>query len=202
MGHIRSFFRRAYNKANAARLKNKDFSVISSNCNGAFILHDLGMPFNSPFVNLWIKPDDFVKMLKNLHYYLDCDLQFIEEDHISYPVGCLDDIKIYFQHYSSPEDAKAQWVKRMKRMNFDNLFILATDRDGCTYQNLIDFDALPYENKIIFTHISYPEFKSAYYLEGWESESSVGMCFDYKNRFTIKKHYDEFDYVSWFNRIT
>ena len=29
------------NKHKRKRLKNKDFSVIASNCNGAFILHDL-----------------------------------------------------------------------------------------------------------------------------------------------------------------
>lgn len=191
--------RKIYKKINILRLKNKDFSIIASNCNGAFILHDLGLRFNSPFVNLWIKPDDFIKFLKNIHHYLECELSFTEEENISYPIGILDDIRIYFCHHSTKEDARNKWIERSKRINFDNLFIMFTDRDSCSYQNLCDFDALPFKNKVVFTHIPYKEIKSAYYLKGWESESSVGMCFKYKKEHSIKKHYNDFDYVTWFN---
>lgn len=200
MKFFQNRFRKLYNKRKAQKLKNKDFSVIASNCNGAFLLHDLGLRFNSPFVNLWMKPDDYVKMLSNLRYYLNCDLEFVEEDGINYPIGLLDDVRIYFQHYTTPEQAKEKWVERSKRINFDNLFIMFTDRDGCTYQNLCDFDALPYKNKVVFTHIPYPELKSAFYIQGWESEESVGLCFEFKSSFSIKKHYDEFDYIKWFNQ--
>lgn len=200
MIRIKETLRKLYNKANAARLKNTDFSVISSNCNGAFILHELGLRFNSPFVNLWMKPDDFIKFLQNIPYYLECDMRFVEEPNISYPIGVLDDVKIYFQHYSTQEEAKEKWIERSKRINFNHLFILCTDRDGCTYQNLRDFDALPYKNKVIFTHVPYPEFKSAYYLKGWETEECVGMCYNYKSQYSIKKHYDDFNYIAWFNQ--
>jgi uncharacterized protein (DUF1919 family) len=200
MKFFQNHMRKLYNKRLAKKLKNKDFSVIASNCNGAFLLHDLGLRFNSPFVNLWMKPDDYVKMLSNLRYYLSCDLEFVEEDGINYPIGLLDDVRIYFQHYTTPEQAKEKWVDRSKRINFDNLFIMFTDRDGCTYQNLCDFDALPYKNKVVFTHIPYPELKSAFYIQGWESEESVGLCFEFKSSFSIKKHYDEFDYIKWFNQ--
>lgn len=196
---IRRILRKIYNKNIASRLNNNDFSIIASNCNGTFLLHDLGMKFNSPFVNLWMKPDDFIKFLQNIQYYLECELSFVEVPDISYPVGLLDDVRIYFQHYSTKDDAKRKWVERSKRINFNNLFIMFTDRDGCSYQNLCDFDALPYKNKVVFTHVPYPEFQSAYYLKGWESETSVGMCFEYKSRFSIKRHYDDFDYINWFN---
>ena len=197
---MRKFMRDMYNKKNRSKLKNTDISVISSNCNGGFILHDLGLKFNSPFINLWVKPDDFVKFLSNIHYYLECDMSFVEEPNIDYPIGVLDDVRIYFQHYKTPEEAKNKWIERSKRINFDNLFILFTDRDDCTYQTLSDFDALPYENKVVFTNKPYPEFKSAYYIKGFESEKSVGMCFEYKNCFSVKKYYDDFDYVDWFNK--
>ncbi len=200
MKFFQKHFRKLYNKRNAKKLKNKDFSVIASNCNGAFLLHDLGLRFNSPFVNLWMKPDDYVKMLSNLRYYLNCELEFVEEDGINYPIGLLDDVRIYFQHYTTAEQAKEKWVERSKRINYENLFIMFTDRDGCTYQNLCDFDALPYKNKVVFTHIPYPELKSAFYIQGWESEESVGLCFEYKSSFSIKKHYDDFDYIKWFNQ--
>ncbi len=143
-----------------------------------------------------MKPGDFVKFLQNIQYYLNCDMTFVEEPNISYPIGVLDDIRIYFQHYSTPEEAKEKWMERSKRINFNKLFIMSTDRDGCTYQDLHDFNDLPYKNKVIFTHVPYLEFQSAYYLKGWENETCVGMCFAYKNRFSIKKHYDDFDYVA------
>lgn len=197
---IKDKLRNVYNKNNRKKLNNKDFSVIASNCNGAFILHDLGLRFNSPFVNLWMKPDDFIKFLSKIEYYLSCDMSFVSEEGIDYPVGVLGDVRIYFQHYKTEKEAKEKWTTRSKRINFDNLFIMFTDRDGCTYENLRDFDKLPYKNKVVFTNKPYKEFKSAFYLKGFEKEKSVGMCYKYKSRFSIKKHYDDFNYVEWFNK--
>ena len=79
------------------------------------------------------------------------------------------------------------------------MFVLMTDRDGCTKDDLIEFDNLPYKNKIVFTHVPYDDIKSAVYIKGFEKDNEVGMCFKFKNRFTGKKYYDDFDYVSWFN---
>ena len=42
------------------RLKNTNFSVISSNCNGAVMCHDLGIQFNSPTVNLSMNAEDYL----------------------------------------------------------------------------------------------------------------------------------------------
>ena len=119
---------------------------------------------------------------------------------INYPIGVLDDVNIYFQQYATEEEAREKWVERSKRINFQNLFIMFTDRDGCTYQDLCDFEALPYKNKVVFTHRLYPEFDSAYYIRGWEKQECVGMCANYVNKFSWKKYYDQFDYVSWFNQ--
>lgn len=191
--------RKYINTRNRKLLKNKDFSIIASNCNGGFLLHDLGLRFNSPTVNLWIEPSDFIKFLQDLPHYLNSEFVFVDLPDIDYPVGILDDIKIYFQHYKTPEEARSKWQERSARINFENLFVMFTDRDGCTYQNLIDFEALPYKNKVVFTHLPYPEFSSAHYLKGWEQEDSVGMCFDFVKGISGKKHYDSFDYISWFN---
>ena len=196
---IKRFFRKIYNRIIVRKLKNHDFSIIASSCNGAFLLHDLGLRFNSPFVNLWMKPDDFIRFLTDINHYLNSEMTFVEEPDITYPIGLLDDVRIYFQHYATKEMAKEKWVERSKRINFSNLFIMFTDRDGCTYQNLRDFDALPFKNKVVFTHIPYPEIQSAYYLKGWESQQCVGMCYDYKSIFSIRKHYDDFNYIDWFN---
>ena len=66
---LKTFFRTAYNFFNRIRLKNTDVTLIASNCNGCCILHDLGLKFNSPFVNLWVEPSDF-KIISNTTLYL------------------------------------------------------------------------------------------------------------------------------------
>ena len=200
MSKLNDILRKRINKRNRKNLINKDFSLIASNCNGGFLLHDLNLQFKTPFINLWMKPNDFIKYLQNITYYQSCSLVFKEKSVQDYPVGILDDIEIYFQHYKTKEEAKAKWEERSKRINLDNLFILFTDRDGCTYQNLLDFDKLPYQNKIVFTNQIYSEIKSSFYIKGFEDEESVGLCFEYLNKFTGKKIYDCFDYISWFNK--
>ena len=198
----RQSIRNYCNKIKRFRLKNTDFSLIASNCNGAMILHDLNMRFNSPFVDLWITPRDFIKMCQNLKNYMNYNLQFITEEGIDYPVGILKDIKIYFQHYKTDKEAEYKWNERKQRINYDNIFILFTDRDGCTKQDLIDFDNLKYKNKAVFVHKPYPDIKSSVYIRGFEQNDSVGMCMNYKGCFSLKRYYDDFDYVSWFNNGT
>ncbi|WP_439257666.1 DUF1919 domain-containing protein [Lonepinella sp. BR2271] len=191
-------FRLSINQSNQVRLKNSNFSVISSNCNGALILHDLHQPFNSPFVNLYLEPDDFIRYLSNIEYYNNQELTFVKSEK-HYPIGQLADIKIHFMHYATEQQAKQKWQQRSQRINWDNLFIMMTDRDGCTYQHLQQFDALPFANKVVFTHKPYPELKSAFYIKGFEQQGQVGDLFDYVG-WNGKKYYDQFDYVTWFNQ--
>ena len=81
----------------------------------------------------------------------------------------------------------------------NHVYILFTDRDGCTYEDLQRFEHLPFKNKAVFVNKKYPEVPSAIYIPGFEHEDSVGICMDFKNKFTSKKYYDSFDFISWFN---
>ena len=197
--NFNKFLRKFYNKILRKKIKNKDLTVISSTCNGCVILHDLNIRYNSPFVNLFVKPKDFIKFCENMKYYLDKELKFTTEENINYPIGVLDDIKIYFFHYKTNEEAKKQWDRRKQRMNYDNIFIIFTNRDGCTYEDLKRFDKLKYENKIVFVNKEYKDIESAVYIPGFEKKNSVGRCNKYINRFTYKRYLDYFDYISWFN---
>ena len=176
-------------------------SVISANCVGAFILHDLNQPFNSPFVNLYLDPSDFVRYLQNITFYQAQTLQFIQTEK-PYPVGLLGDLKVHFMHYHSKQEAREKWEARSQRLDLDNLFIMMTDKDGgkgAKYEDLQTFDNLPYPNKVVFTHKPYPEFKSAFYIKGFENENEVGDLFTFSG-WNGEKYYDQFDYVSWFNQ--
>ena len=191
--------REKINQQNRRRLRNTNFSLIASNCTGGFILHDLKLQFRSPFVNLYMEPFDFIKYLEKMDYYNLCEFTFQSNLGYPYPVGMLDDLTVYFVHYKNEEEANNSWKRRLKRTNKDNLFIILTERDGCTYEDLKRFDKLSYQNKIVFTHKKYPEIKSSYYIRGFEKEEQVGDLFRYKNKWSGKKFYDDFDYIKWFN---
>ena len=199
---FQKFRRKKINKKNRGRLKNTQFSLLCNNCNGALLLHDLGLQFRTPTVNLWLEPGQYVAFLAHLSHYLSCNLEFSDslEQQYGYPVGVLDGkINLYFTHYLTRQEARAKWQERAKRVDMDNLFIWFCDRDGCTYEDIRAFDALPYENKVIFTHKPYPEFKSAFYIKGFEEEDSVGLMFTFESIESEKKYYDQFPYIDWFN---
>ena len=83
---VNQFHRKSINRQLRKRLQNHGMSVLSSNCVGAFILHDLNEPFHSPFVNLFMKPCDFIRYLQNMSYYHQQTLEFKPTDK-AYPVG-------------------------------------------------------------------------------------------------------------------
>lgn len=199
---IRLFLREEFiNKPNRKKLKNNRPSIISSNCNGGVIYHDLNLKFFSPTINLFFYPQDYIKYISNLKYYNKCELKPLpKEQTISeYPIGYLDDIKINFMHYKDFKSAKENWIRRVDRINYDNLFFIMTDRDGCTYQDIKNFDLLPYKNKVIFTSKYYSEFKSAFYIKEFNNCEEVGILSSFKSK-SIKRYLDDFDYVSFLNQ--
>lgn len=191
--------RRLYVRCKRRKLKNTSPTIIASNCNGGYILHDMGLRFNTPTINLYIITPDFLKFVSNLDFYLEQELKELKTD-LSYPVGELDDIKVFFMHYNSFDEAKKKWEERAKRVDQNNLYIMMTDKDDCNYDHMIEFDNLPYENKVIFTHLPQPDIKSAVYIKGFENEEEVGVLSEWKPGFWKRRYIDDFDYVSFLNQ--
>ncbi|BFU59345.1 MULTISPECIES: DUF1919 domain-containing protein [Rodentibacter] len=199
---INRWQRKAINHQLKSSLQNHGMTVISANCVGAFMLHDLNEPFNSPFVNLYLSPKDFIRYLQNIEFYRKQPLEFIPSEK-NYPVGKLADLRIHFMHYHSEQEANEKWQIRTARMNFDNLFIIMTDKDGAqgiAYEDLAAFERLPFKNKVVFTHKPYPELQSAFYIKGFENQNQVGDIFTFSG-WNGMKYYDQFNYVKWFNQI-
>lgn len=193
--YMRLLFR---NKIDRQNLKNENFSIISQNCIGGVIYHDLGHEFMSPTINLFFESNDFIKFVSNIKYYLAKELVFIETNK-SYPVAKLDDITINFVHYNDRYDAELKWNERKQRVNYDNIFIIMTDRDGCTEDILNAFDNLNYKNKIIFTHKKLDNIKCSKYIPGYEKNGMVSSLVKFKG-YTGKREYNNnFDYISWLN---
>ena len=192
--------RKAIDRKNRSKLINQEVSIVASTCNGGVIYHDLGLQYRSPFINLWIEPDDFIKLLSDLRGYLSYDLQFVGKEGIPYPIAVLKDIYIYFQHYKTEEEAETCWRRRLKRMDYDNIAVFFTDRDGCTYETLKRFDSLPYERKVVFTHADYPELESAFYYDCFSEEQEVGVLTEYSNDKLKIRYLDKYDYVTLLNK--
>lgn len=199
MSYCNYFFRKLINQVSRLRLKNKTFTLFSSNCNGACICHDLGLQFRSPFVNLYLNAEDYIKFLQQPKQYLDTPLVFLPNTDKTYPVAMLKDITLHFMHYATEQEAEEAWNRRKKRINWENLFVLMTEKDGCTEEILKAFDALTYPNKVVFTRIPMPHIESAVYIPGFEEANEVGNCDAFVNGYTGKKYFDYFNYVKWFN---
>ena len=96
------------------RLKNKNMTVFSSNCNGAYMLHDLGCPLNSPTVNIGFYPEQYFQFLNNPGKYLSSELNDTGLMDGPFWVGQIDDITVRVGHYSSFAEAQAAWKRRAK----------------------------------------------------------------------------------------
>ena len=180
------------------RLNNNNPTIIANNCNGTFIYKDLGLKFNSPTINLFFSIEDFIKFLENMDNYLKSELREDLDSGRDYPVGILDDIKINFMHYKTFNEAKEKWYERIDRINMNNLYIIMNEGRGSNYQLLERFNKLPYAHKIMFTHVPYPEFESAFYIKGYEDKDTCDFLFNYMKP-GIKRYYEQFDYVSFLN---
>lgn len=163
------------------------------------ILHELGEQFNSPTVNLFFDARDYVKFLKELNYYLNQTLVEIQSDK-DYPVARLDDVTIYFMHYSTFNEAKKIWEKRTARINRNNLYVILVQQNNCTREVLKEFDTLPYKHKLALTACPMSEIKCAYYIQSSEQPNGdvMDLC-RYKGRFTGRRWIDDYDYVGFLN---
>ena len=85
------------------KLTNKNFSLIVDCCMGGVLYHELGLQFKSPFINLSVSTHDYLKLLKNLDYYLKQDIAEIPSKE-SYPLGSPGGgIILRFHHYKNFE---------------------------------------------------------------------------------------------------
>lgn len=113
---------------NRARLKNKDITLICSNCAGGIIYHWLGLKFNSPFINLYMTGEDYIKALENWNEFLNAEILEDTHNNMSYPVGIgYLGIKIHFMHYANFEEAINKWNERKLRINFNNIVFMFTN---------------------------------------------------------------------------
>lgn len=186
--------RHAFNINNRLKLKNTNFSIISNDCWGGFMYKQLGLPYNTPFVWLFIDTEDYLKLLKNISYYLSCKLTFTTIPGINYPVGVLDDIKIHFNHNNNEAEAEEKWYRRLQRFNWDNIFVKST---VCYKSAAIEFDRLDIKHKIAFTDKNF-NLNSCVYMNKWE-ENDTSRQFQGFWQYIQFYSLEYIDIIKWLN---
>lgn len=200
-GYLKEQEWRLYKKRRQRRLNNMDFTVISSNCIGTIMYHDLGLPYRTPTVNLTISMRDLVKMAGRLRWYMAQELiECAPEEGLKCPAAWLGDVRVNFVHYNSFAEAVKKWGERKKRINWDCIVLTGAERDDCDYEVLQAFDQLLWPNKVVFTRVDYPEFSSSFHIQGFEDQPELGMVLGYRPQLLKRRYMDDFDYVAFLNK--
>ena len=126
-----------------SNLINKDFTLISRDCIGGVIYHQLGLQFTSPTINLFFSLDDFNYFCRYLKKYIKAKLIEDKNENVEYPVGILKPkailrkykpVKVGFMHYDSFDFAKEKLDIRKRRINFKNIIVI----NSCCYSTETD----------------------------------------------------------------
>ncbi len=194
------FFRKNICEDMRSQLRNCEVSIISSNCIGGILSHDLGIQFASPTVNLFFTAGDFVKFVSDLRRYTAMVPELDEEQTRTkgYPVAVLDDIRVYAVHYHNLEQLRQAWKRRSDRIHWNNVFLVMTDRNGLTEDDLRAFSRLPWP-KVLFSAKEHPEYDFVVHVEECGDGEQVGQLqffADYRGH----RYYEKaFDFVGWLN---
>ena len=54
-------------------------SIIANHCWGGYTYNSLGMQFLSPFINMFVAPDDYLRLLGRFEYYINAPLHYLRE---------------------------------------------------------------------------------------------------------------------------
>ena len=174
-------------------ISNRNISLLCNNCVGAMVLHDFGLRFNSPTVNLYLTPPDYLRFLCDLENNLTSDIKDISGKS-SYPIGLLGgSIRIHFLHYANFEEAKEAWNRRVRRIDFSNLYVSMVAFGNVTEEMIAQFDKLPFKNKVVFVNKPMPAYQSAFYIRGFEKCSGVDRMAEFQSLFA-KRYYDQFNW--------
>ncbi len=117
---------------NAPKIRNRKVSLITQDCIGGVISHDYMLPFRSPTVNLFIEGENFVRLVEDLRHYMSIAAEPYLEEYIDpidpsvrYPKIRVDDLEICCMHYPDCAEAVQAWERRRKRVDFDNIRVIA-----------------------------------------------------------------------------
>jgi uncharacterized protein (DUF1919 family) len=149
------------------------FTIISDDCWSYGPYNDLRAKYATPFIGIRIEIPCYLELLKDLQNYVQSPLTFTntskykhvnhwrDKDSLNFPIALLkDNVELLFVHESDEDVCREKWMRRIKRIHWDNLFIkFRDDHQDSLDKYLNEFDRLKYENKICFARQEYPPFE-------------------------------------------
>ncbi len=203
---LRNYYIRATADKRRKAIKNTNFTVISNNCWGGLVYESYNILKQSPTVGLYFMPQEYLKFISNLEYYIKCcEIQFIEPEKArhrdfyaqdrrfgTFLIARLDDVEIAMLHYHSKEDAKTKWERRCARINWDRLIVKMNDQNGCTEEDAVAFGNLPYKNKLFFTVKKYDAGECTVRIPGHGAQTILST----QEPFGASKYFDVNAYLN------
>jgi uncharacterized protein (DUF1919 family) len=159
----------------------KDLTIISNTCIGGRLYHDYHQKFLSPTIDFYMEPESFVKFCCNLEYYLSCEIKPLPDykiDYLSNFLFCdIGGLIAAFGHTNDSYDKIiSKWNERRERVNFDNIIVIATDRNvlkqpftRCSEETVKEFAKIPYK-KVLFSVDDY-KYDYVSYLASFKDEA-------------------------------
>ena len=195
-------FRSYYHKSKAKRFNGDVPCIICNNCLGGVILHDLGLPFNTPTINTGIRSQkEFIFFINHLDEMVKAPMIEISKMKYNVPAASIDlkgqTVDIVFTHYANFNEGYKKWKQRMKRLDLNKIVVLLESPD--ISQEIVEaFSLIKYKKAIISKPI-----KNApdYYVpldiyDNWHP----GKVLEYKSLFSLKRWVDDWDYISFLNQ--
>jgi uncharacterized protein (DUF1919 family) len=142
-------------------------SIISNDCWGGQAYKYAGIPYNTPFVGLFMMAPCYLRLLSDLQKHLTHSrFEFVPESRYEqanahrqqkqwmYPIGILNgEMEIHFMHYKSADEAQAKWMQRSERINFGNLAVkFDCAKDGADHESIRLFDELPFRKRLVVSN--------------------------------------------------
>lgn len=197
LSNVAAAVNHVYQRYMRKRIKNKDFTILCSNCIGGIIYNRLGLQFRSPTINLWMSQRDCIKLAADIEKYRSLQLKFIET-HYAYPVAELDDITIYFNHSKEALSAANDWYRRMERVNVDNVFVIIYDCEGLTDQEIMQMENLPCKAYVVLSDTGRPGMNHVKKIK--PSGKPNGKQFLDRRWHGLHTFERQFDFVRWLNQ--
>ncbi len=104
-------------------------TLVSNTCWAGLAYTNLNMECATPFRNMWISNDDYLRLVNDLRRYIDLyepvfDRWDIDENSgLRYPVLLLGDVSLHCNHSSDAGQCIDDWNRRKQRINWDNVIV-------------------------------------------------------------------------------
>lgn len=190
------------------KLKETEFTLLCNNCLGGVIYHDLGQPFSSPTINLYLNISDFLTLVEHIEDFIDAELVH-EDSWLNFPVGRLYAVNsdvivvIYFMHYKTWDDAYSAWMRRMRRVDTKKIFVLVDAVSGLSNENYNRFCNIKYHKHLLVPYktATVPhDAVDVHFMKSYKDEDNSGKSMSYTfHGMGIKRYIEEWDYLNWLN---